>query len=221
MEIFDFSNNYIELIDVPKLRDKSIWKKYFSQLNDIIRQNEIVFINKATSSFEARKVKQVNKEYQKILNAEQVKLSKAEEDYFRLFNESYRNHRQMKNENIQNWLPYIERVDYSEFGMLGLHTVSIIMMDNVAIVVEKKLNSDYKLMNKISKTQLLDTLISLDLGYWAKEYVSKFALVCDGITWELKFNFIKGKKSKKLKFYGDNCFPHNFDEFEQLFLKRD
>lgn len=94
-------------------------------------------------------------------------------------------------------------------------------MDNVAIVVEKKFNSDYKIVNRISKSQLLNTLINLDLGYWAKEYVSKFALVCDGITWNLKFNFIKGKKFKRLKFYGDNCFPHNFNEFERLFLKRD
>lgn len=105
MEIFDFSNNYVKLIDMPKLRNKSIWKKYFSQYNDIIKQNEIVFINKATSSFEDKEIKQVNKEYRKVLNAEQVKLSKAEEDYFRLFNESYRSHRQMKSETFKIGFP--------------------------------------------------------------------------------------------------------------------
>ena len=52
----------------------------------------------------------------------------------------------------------------------------------------------------------------------AKEYVSRYAMVCDGETWNLKFTFIKGKRCKELNFYGDNCFPHNFDEFESLFL---
>ena len=177
-----------------------------------------MFINQRTSAFDDKKIKQVNRKYKKLLNEEHILLLKAEEKYFRLFKKAYRDHRQIRNDKIQKSLPYLDRIDYFTLGMMGSYTSSLIVMEQSVIILEKKFRSDYQMIDQITKSDLINRLLNLDLGYWSKEYVSRPAVVCDGETWNLKFTFIKGKRCKELNFYGDNCFPHNFDEFESLFL---
>ena len=218
MKIYDFSYDYSKLIDLPESNSEKIWQRYFAQLNDIFKRNESVFINQRTSAFDAKKIKQVNQKYKKLLNEEHILLLKAEEKYFRLFEKAYRDHRQIRNDKIQKLLPYLDRIDYFTLGMMGSYTSSLIVMEQSVIILEKKFRSDYQMIDQITKSDLINRLLNLDLGYWSKEYVSRYAMVCDGETWNLKFTFIKGKRCKELNFYGDNCFPHNFDEFESLFL---
>lgn len=218
MKIYDFSYEYSKLIDLPESNSEKIWQRYFAQLNNIFKRNESVFINQRTFAFDDKKIKQVNQEYKRLLNEKQTLLSKAEEKYFSLFKKVYRNHQQIRNDKIQKSLPYLNRIDYFTLGMMGSYTSSLIVMEQSVIVLEKKFRSNYQMIDQITKSELMDRILNLDLGYWSKEYVSRPAVVCDGETWNLKFTFIRGKRCKELNFYGDNCFPHNFDEFESLFL---
>lgn len=220
MEIFDFSFDYTRLIDPPTSNAEKVWQQYFSQVDNIFEQNQIVFINKRTDAFDDKEIEKINLEYEKLLNEEKVLLLKAEKQYSELFKKSYKNPRQIRNCKIRDWLPYVERIDYLRGGIMGFYIDSVIMMDQEAVVLEKNFTDDYKVANQITKRDLLDCLFNLDLGYWSEEYVSEAITVCDGVSWNLKFTFIKGKRCKELNFSGNNCFPHNFDEFESLLKKK-
>ena len=95
MKIYDFSYDYSKLIDPAESNNEKVWQRYFAQLNDVFKRNESVFINQRTSAFDAKKIKQVNQKYKKLLNEEHILLLKAEEKYFRLFEKAYRDHRQI------------------------------------------------------------------------------------------------------------------------------
>lgn len=168
MKIYDFSYDYSKLIDPPESNSEKIWRQYFAQLNDIFKRNESVFINQRTSAFDDKKIKQVNRKYKKLLNEEHILLLKAEEKYFRLFKKAYRDHRQIRNDKIQKLLPYLDRIDYFTLGMMGSYTSSLIVMEQSVIILEKKFRSDYQMIDQIAKSDLINRLLNLDLGYWSK-----------------------------------------------------
>lgn len=113
------------------------------------------------------------------------------------------------------------RVDFVNMGAYMGNDVSLILMDNRYLVIEGRLDKDYKVIKAISKQKLIKSLINLEIGYWSEVYHSSEAIVEDGSSWILKFKCIKNKKYKEFVFYGDNCYPYNFDDFAQIAYIKD
>lgn len=210
--------SYLEMPREPKSKDKKIWQDYFKKFQQRFIHNERAFMLYRTTSFEQKSIKKVNNEYKYLLENELIILSKAEEKYFRLFKEPYKTSQQIKNEKFQYWIPYLTRVDFVNMGAYMGNDVSLILMDNRYLVIEGRLDKDYKVIKAISKQKLIKSLINLEIGYWSEVYHSSEAIVEDGSSWILKFKCIKNKKYKEFVFYGDNCYPYNFDDFAQLHI---
>lgn len=64
----------------------------------------------------------------------------------------------------------------------------------------------------MNKEELIEGLISLDLGEWKRKYEDY--LVCDGTQWELELHFYNGYKARK--YYGSNQYPYNFNDLLQV-----
>ena len=212
---------YLEMPREPSLKDKNIWKDYFKKFQQRFIHNERVFMLYRTASFEQKSIKKVNNEHKYLLENELIILSKAEEQYFRLFKEPYKISQQIKNEKFQYWLPYLTRLDFVNMGAYMGNDVSLILMDNRYVVIEGRYDKGYKIVKTLSKQKLIKSLINLDIGYWSEDYYSFEAIVEDGSSWILKFKCIKNKKYKEFVFYGDNCYPYNFDDFAQITYIKD
>ena len=68
----------------------------------------------------------------------------------------------------------------------------------------------------IDKEDFLEELSRLHIGEWRSSYnPERFGyVVLDGTQWELEIHYNNG--SKLFKSHGNNSFPYNFDEFQQL-----
>lgn len=68
----------------------------------------------------------------------------------------------------------------------------------------------------ISKDEFLEGIRELHIGEWRTKYdLHRFGyMVCDGTQWELEIYFSDGHKPVKI--YGDNAYPYNFREFQEL-----
>lgn len=77
------------------------------------------------------------------------------------------------------------------------------------------LNYDNK--EPFTKDTFIAALKNLHIGEWRRRYSTKrFGyVVCDGIQWELEFEYNNGHKPVRLD--GDNSYPYNFDKFKMLF----
>lgn len=106
-------------------------------------------------------------------------------------------------------------------GAYRENDTSLMLMDNRYVVIEGCFDKDYKVIKVLSKQKLIKNLINLEIGYWSEVYHSSEAIVEDGSSWILKFKCIKNKKYKEFVFYGDNCYPYNFDDFAQIAYIKD
>lgn len=63
-----------------------------------------------------------------------------------------------------------------------------------------------------NKEYFMSRLQDIHFGEWKPEYNSDYMM--DGIKWKLKLHF--DNDQKKLKFYGSNSYPYNFDDLKDL-----
>lgn len=91
----------------------------------------------------------------------------------------------------------------------------------IASMEHWKMSDPLNLLNEdgepTSKQEFLDTIRGLHIGEWRPNYSTKrFGYeVCDGTQWEIEIKFRNGHKP--VRFTGDNSYPYNFDEFQELF----
>lgn len=66
------------------------------------------------------------------------------------------------------------------------------------------------------KEDFVERMTQLHIGEWRSSYTLKRSgyKVLDGTQWELEIHYNNG--AKPFKSHGDNSFPYNFDEFQEL-----
>ena len=66
------------------------------------------------------------------------------------------------------------------------------------------------------KAEFFEAFRRLHIGEWRKNYnTRRFGYgVCDGTQWSLEIHYSNG--IKPVKIYGDNAYPYNFDNLEEL-----
>ena len=119
-------------------------------------------------------------------------------------------------------IPAICKVVFSIGGFFGGYETRTYFLDEqLHMDVEHSINlkpsnfhiePDYP----ISKDEFLEGFRELHIGEWRTKYdLRRFGnMVLDGIQWELEIYFFDGHKTVKI--YGDNAYPYNFREFQEL-----
>lgn len=216
MDTEDFRNVYVNIPSIPSSNNEKELQNYLQSFDQIFHKNEVAFINKSLKTYSSDEQHNVANRYRYVLKDEIDKLTKAEEKYSSLFNTNYQSKRQIKNTKIQQLLPYLERIDYRAFSIIGWKKVSIISDKENMVIITESLHQKHKNKRITSKKEVLQLLLNLNMGYWAEQYTSNAIIIYDGIEWNLDFTFIKNNKKYNLKFSGKSCFPHNFDKLYKI-----
>lgn len=71
--------------------------------------------------------------------------------------------------------------------------------------------------NPYTRSTFIDALKELHIGEWRSRYsTERFGyVILDGTQWNLKFEYNNGLRA--VKFSGNNSYPYNFEEFQNLF----
>ena len=121
-------------------------------------------------------------------------------------------------------IPYISKIEFSVGGFFNGYEkrTYTIEGDNVNTYIEHSLvlkpsNFDDNEIEKIDKTDFLESLADLHIGEWQRSYSPRrFGYeVLDGTQWHLYVYFSNGHRTVKIE--GSNAFPYNFDRLTELF----
>lgn len=122
---------------------------------------------------------------------------------------------------FEDSIPAICKVVFSIDDFLGgYETRTYILDEQIHISIEHSLdsypsNSQYDDCS-LSKDDFFYELKELYIGEWYNQYdLSRFGYeAMDGISWKLEFTF--SNDHKPVKIYGDNAYPYNFNELQEL-----
>ncbi len=131
---------------------------------------------------------------------------------------------ELKAQDFEENIPYITKIIFSIGGFHGgyeTYTIDLtseqLRMDLEHSFILKPSNFFIEPDYPMSKEEFLDKLCELHIGEWRRCYTTKrFGYeVLDGTHWDLEIHF--SNKNKPFKVYGDNAYPYNFNEFQELF----
>lgn len=120
-------------------------------------------------------------------------------------------------------IPAINKLIFSIGGYFGGFETRTITLDDEHLRMDVEHSLILKPTNfyiepdyPCSKDEFLDGLRELHIGEWRSRYdLSRFGCaVLDGTQWELEIHYSNGRKP--IKIYGDNAYPYNFDQFQEL-----
>ncbi len=121
-----------------------------------------------------------------------------------------------KNQEFINNLEDLKFIRFEYGGYFQGYSVYLVEFNGELATISKYHFNVLISVNEIVKQDLMNSLKSLYIGEWLKEYTTyRFGIeVLDGVQWSLIFEY---NQHKKLTFSGDNCFPFNFKDFYSLF----
>lgn len=126
--------------------------------------------------------------------------------------------KELKAEEFKHNLPYVHEIKFMIGGFFSGYNYKTFTIheDKVHISTYELLKEKNNEAYFNDKHYFLEELKLLDIGEWDNEYSSdKYGIfICDGMEWELEFNFSNGYKTKK--YSGINAYPYNFDDLLQL-----
>ncbi|MFR2890294.1 hypothetical protein [Clostridium butyricum] len=120
-------------------------------------------------------------------------------------------------------IPAISKLVFLIGGFFGGYETRTFRLDEVHLYTEVNHSINLKPTNihveadcPTTKDAFLEGISKLHIGEWRSRYtLDKFGYhICDGTQWGLKIYFSDGHKPVKI--YGDNSYPYNFDEFQEL-----
>ncbi|QBE97986.1 hypothetical protein PMF13cell1_03549 [Blautia producta] len=131
---------------------------------------------------------------------------------------------EQKAKRFDDSIPAICRVKFSIGGCFsGQQTYIIAIGDDEKLHYSVEYSGIYKPIDQLDtqgylfeKDEFLDGIRELHMGEWRSSYnPERFGYsYLDGTQWELEVEFSDGHKS--FKSYGDNSYPYNFAEFQEL-----
>lgn len=107
------------------------------------------------------------------------------------------------------------------FGGYETHTITLtddkLLRYPEHSIIPKPMDAPAVEDDPVSKEEFLETIRNLHMGEWRRSYnTRRFGyVVCDGTQWEIEIGYRNGHKP--VKFSGDNAYPYNFHELEELF----
>lgn len=130
---------------------------------------------------------------------------------------------EVKAANFDENIPAIKKLIFSIGGYFGGYETRTFTLDDkqlrmdveYSILYEPK-NSDIKPNCPYSREEFFEGLRELHIGEWRSRYdLSRFGYdMLDGTQWNLEIRYSNGRKPVKI--YGDNAYPYNFDQFQEL-----
>lgn len=124
---------------------------------------------------------------------------------------------------LENNIPFISKITFEIGGYFGGYTTRVISFDSEELLVrlhhtlcvDPDIPQDEFIL-PMDKDEFFDELRSLHIGEWRRSYrPERFGYsYCDGTQWEMEILFSNG--AKPFKSCGDNSYPYNFDEFQEL-----
>lgn len=116
----------------------------------------------------------------------------------------------------------IKKIDYSYyyFGSLDKNERIIIIIGEVVKVHIQKFiffeqDNKYSSLSTIDSTEFIKRLNKIDLLNWKDVYDCSGCYLMDEVNWHIElFTNLNNKIEKK----GDNAFPKNFKEFQELII---
>ena len=130
---------------------------------------------------------------------------------------------ELKAIDFDNNIPFISKVVFSIGGFFKGYETRTFTLDDEHVYMDVDHTRILKPTEicepqdkDFSREEFLEGIRDLHLGEWRRKYdLRRFGcLVCDGTQWELEVHFSNGHKS--LKVYGDNAYPWNFNELQEL-----
>ena len=120
-------------------------------------------------------------------------------------------------------LDYVEKLIFSIGGYFGGYETRTYTLRNDRLYMDINHSLALKPSNfhiepdyPLTKEDLLMGLFELHIGEWRRTYnTQRFGYhVLDGTQWELEIHYSNGHKPFKVD--GDNAYPYNFNEFQEL-----
>ena len=128
---------------------------------------------------------------------------------------------ELKVQEFDNNFPYISKIVFSIGGFFNGYETRTYTIDGDEIHIDVEHTLILKPANigeaeRLDKAEFMDELRCLHIGEWRRSYrPERFGYsYCDGTQWELQIQFSNG--AKPFKSYGDNSYPYNFNEFQEL-----
>lgn len=203
---------YVKSPQKPKTKTDKAYLAYLNELAAAIEQNYHVFKNNY-----AIEVPEDNErpKAKKLIALQEAELMSAEQVYFELTGKEFKTQWQKQVDEFNNLLPYLRRITYCQqaFGP-SLNYLYIIDDDNVIELIHNSLEMDkYHVQNVFNKTDLIRKLRTFNIGHWDKENnLPELVMIEDGTSWNMTFEFAKGKRYIKKSFYGYMSWPLNFED---------
>lgn len=117
----------------------------------------------------------------------------------------------------------VSKVIFSIGGYFGGYETRTYTIDGDELITDvehslilKPSNIDEPMICEFGKEDLLDGIRRLHIGEWLRHYSPRRwnMMVMDGTQWSLEIQFSNGYKTVKID--GDNDYPYNFDELQDL-----
>lgn len=131
--------------------------------------------------------------------------------------------KEVKAEEFDANIDAISKVIFSIGGYFGGYETRTYAIDGEKLIADvehslilKPSNIDEPMICEFGKEDLLDGIRRLHIGEWLRFYSPQRwnMMVLDGTQWSLEIQFSNGYKTVKIE--GDNDYPYNFDELQEL-----
>lgn len=145
--------------------------------------------------------------------------------------------KELKAQHFEENIPYINIIElYISWGECGYQSM-IVLIDEYEIDILKDIkkyvvkgfgeiyttyseNINFNIRTKITQAKkvFFENMKNLCIGDWDSHYDDEehgLHMVCDGTEWDLKIYF--SNDCETIQISGDNIYPHNYDEFIELF----
>lgn len=130
---------------------------------------------------------------------------------------------EVKAANFDENIPAINKLIFSIGGYFGGFETRTFTLDDEQLCMDVEYsilyepnNLDIKPNCPYSREEFFEGLRELHIGEWRSRYdLSRFGYdMLDGTQWNLEIRYSNGRKPVKI--YGDNAYPYNFDQFQEL-----
>ncbi len=130
---------------------------------------------------------------------------------------------ELKAMDFEDNIPYISKIVFNIGGYCGGYEIRNIFIDNEKLLIAVQHSFTpyaddicFDTECQLTKLELYEGLKELHIGEWRQRYgLERFGYrICDGTQWELEFHYTNGHKVVSI--YGDNAYPYNFKEFQEL-----